>query len=45
MLKKHGFSKGLIATGLLLMLVAIPFFATQVQSADKPIKPVFSSYL
>ena len=45
MSKKHVFSKGLIATVFILILVAMPFAATQVQSADKPIKLVFSSYL
>jgi len=45
MSKKHILSRGLIATGFILILVAIPFGATQVLSADKPINLVFSSYL
>jgi hypothetical protein len=45
MSKKHLFLKGLIAAGFILSLVAAPFGAAQVLSADKPIKLVFSSYL
>jgi TRAP-type C4-dicarboxylate transport system substrate-binding protein len=45
MLGKNTSLRALIATGFILVLVAIPLFATQVQSADKPIKLVFSSYL
>jgi TRAP-type C4-dicarboxylate transport system substrate-binding protein len=45
MTERKVFLKGLIATGLILVLVGAPFSATRVQSAEKPIKLVFSSYL
>jgi len=45
MTERNVFLKGSIVTGLVIILMGIPFFATQVQSAENPIKLVFSSYL